>query len=110
MGALAVGDVVIVAFPHSDLAPGKRRPAVVVAQAEHGDLVLCQVTSRPYASLIAVALDEQDFVAGGLDRVSFARPDKLFTASSSLVRHKARSLLPEARKRVVEAVIAVFAG
>lgn len=35
------------AFPHSDLAPGKRWPAIVVARAKHGDLVLRHDTSRP---------------------------------------------------------------
>ncbi len=40
------GTVVIVPFPFSDLSRSKRRPAFVVANLSHRDLVLCQITSR----------------------------------------------------------------
>lgn len=49
MVAPARGSVVLVPFPFSDLSQAKRRPAVVLAAAERGDWILCQVTSQPYA-------------------------------------------------------------
>jgi mRNA interferase MazF len=79
-----IGDVVIVPFPFSDLSDTKRRPAAVIAQAEHGDVILCQITSRPWSSTHAIRLDEHDILGEGLSRVSYARTDKLFTASASL--------------------------
>jgi mRNA interferase MazF len=79
-----IGDVVIVPFPFSDLSDTKRRPAAVIAEAEHGDVILCQITSRPWSSTRAIRIDEDDIDGEGLQRVSYARADKLFTASASL--------------------------
>lgn len=84
MGSPTAGAVVLLPFPFSDLSHSKRRPAVVLAEVGHGDFVLCQVTSNPYADLSAVVLSDTDFSEGGLQRESFARPGKLFTASASL--------------------------
>jgi len=48
VGARAAGSVVLLPFPFSDLSQSKLRPAVVLASAERGDWVMCQVTSKPY--------------------------------------------------------------
>ncbi len=40
------GDVVVVLFPFSDLTQAKRRPALVIAELEGDDLILCQITSH----------------------------------------------------------------
>ena len=48
MGVPAVGAVVLVRFPFSDLSQSKLRPAVVLANAGRGDQILCQVTSKPF--------------------------------------------------------------
>ena len=56
MGAFAAGSVVLVPFPFSDLSRSKLRPAVVLAEADRDDLILCQVTSNPYSDGAAVAL------------------------------------------------------
>jgi mRNA interferase MazF len=39
------GDVVVIPFPFSDLTQSKRRPALVIAELEGDDLILCQITS-----------------------------------------------------------------
>jgi len=51
----------------SDLSQSKRRPAVVLASAEAGDWILCQVTSKPYADTRAVKLTDY---ATGWDKLS----------------------------------------
>jgi mRNA interferase MazF len=56
MGALAVGQVVLVPFPFSDLSQAKMRPAVVLADAGRGDWILCQVTSNPYGDARVITL------------------------------------------------------
>ena len=54
MGAPAAGSIVLVTFPFSDLSNSKLRPAVVLASADSGDWMLCQITSNPYADSHAV--------------------------------------------------------
>ena len=46
MGTFVKGDVVVVPFPFSDLTQAKRRPALVLAQLNKNDLILCQITSQ----------------------------------------------------------------
>jgi len=72
MGAPAAGSVVLVPFPFSDLSRAKLRPAVVLAEAMRGDLILCQITSRIYSDPTAVELADSDFAVGGLARTSYA--------------------------------------
>ena len=108
MGAFAAGSVVLVPFPFSDLSRSKLRPAVVLAEADRDDLILCQVTSNPYSDGAAVALTSSDFLVGSLQRVSYARPGKLFTANTSLIVDNVGMLQNAARDRLVDAVVAIL--
>ena len=72
------GSVVLVRFPFSDLSSSKLRPAVVLAFTGRDDWILCQVTSNPYSDPTAIRINENDFEIGSLQRVSYARPGKLF--------------------------------
>lgn len=106
----ARGSVVLVRFPFSDLSASKRRPAVVLAEAGRGDLVLVQVTSRPYADPAAVPLTAASFARGGLDVTSYARPGKLFTANEALVVREVGALTPIALDALVAAVVDLLSG
>jgi len=97
--------VVLVRFPFSDLSGAKLRPALVSADAGRGDFLLCQVTSNPYGDPLAVELAEKDFADGSLQRVSFARPGKLFTAHESLLHGRVGLLARESHARVVERIV-----
>ncbi|MBF0370471.1 MAG: MazF family transcriptional regulator [Magnetococcales bacterium] len=105
MGSFTVGQVVLLPFPFSDLSRSKYRPAAILADSGRGDWVLCQITSNPYADLLAVALDEEAFISGGLHRVSYARPGKLFTANESIFAGTAGQLSPFTVIAVVEQII-----
>jgi mRNA interferase MazF len=94
---------VLVPFPFSDLSQSKLRPAVYLADAGRGDWVLCQITSSPYGEPSAVPLGAADFRTGGLVVPSFARPGKLFTASSGLLVRSVGSLSPAALARLLSA-------
>jgi len=74
MGALAVGQVVLVPFPFSDLSRAKMRPAVVLAESGREDWILCQVTSNPYGDKRAIKLTGKDFKSGSLRITSYACP------------------------------------
>lgn len=102
------GSVVLVPFPFSDLSQSKRRPAVVLAGAERGDWILCQVTSRPYADTRAVELVDADFEQGSLRLISYARPAKLFTAHESLFVSEAGVLGAKSLKRISDEVVSLI--
>ena len=108
MVAPSAGSVVLVSFPFSDLSAAKLRPAIVLAFAGRGDWVLCQVTSNPYSDPDAVELLSSDFEAGSLERVSYARPGKIFTANSALMQAEVGRLKPAAFSKVRAAVFSVL--
>lgn len=89
MGKSTVGSVVLVAFPFSNLKGEKVRPALVLAKVEFDNLILCQITSKPYSSKTAICIKSSDFTGGSLPVVSYVRPDKLFTADAAIIRSTA---------------------
>jgi mRNA interferase MazF len=104
----SVGAVVLVRFPFSDLSASKLRPAVVLANVERGDWILCQITSNAYADPLAVEIDESDFASGSLIKTSYARPGKLFSANTSLMQRGAGELKQQKLTAVVDAVITIL--
>ena len=108
MGPSAVGAILLVRFPFSDLSDTKLRPAVALAQVDRDDWILCQVTSNPYSDPGAVTITEEDFISGGLLRTSFARPGKLFTANESLIRREVGILGAPKRTELLDAVVRLF--
>lgn len=104
----SAGSVVLVPFPFSDLQQSKIRPAVVLASADRGDWIPCQVTSNSYGDARAVELTSADFAAGGLRVVSYARPAKLFTAHESLFVAEAGKLHSISLGKICQAIIAVI--
>jgi mRNA interferase MazF len=105
-----VGSVVSVPFPFSDLSASKLRPALVLAASDRGDWVCAQITSNPYSDSKAIKLDTEDFGLGGLNRTSYARPGKLFTANEALFRSSVGTLSKSKFLTVVDAVVALLRG
>ena len=103
-----VGSVELVPFPFSDLSEAKLRPALVLADSGRDDWVLRQITSNPYADPRAVELTDADFDIGSLRVTSYARPGKLFTASSSLMVSEAGNLSQATLQSIVQAVIGLL--
>jgi mRNA interferase MazF len=101
----SVGAVVLVRFSFSDLSTSKLRPAVVFANAERGDWILCQITSNAYADPCAVEIGESDFASGSLLRTSYARPGKLFSANTSLMQRIAGELKQSGQQSKLTAVV-----
>lgn len=104
----AVGEVVLVPFPFSDLSQSKLRPAICLADAGRGDWVLCQITSNPYGDPTALTLTAADFATGGLHVASVARPGKLFTAHAALIVRSVGRLNAPSVARVLAAVIQIL--
>jgi len=108
MEGLSVGDVVFVRFPLSDLSGQKMRPALLLAEAGRGDLVLCQITSQQYADARAIKLGADDFSQGRLIKVSYIRPAKLFTANARIVERTVGTVKPEVTQRVVSEIASML--
>ncbi len=104
----ASGDIVLVPFPFSDLSQSKLRPALVLADADKDDWILCQITSNPYADPRAVKLTDADFQEGSLRVTSYARPGKLFTAHDSLIVAQVGKLKKERLKIVVDTIVGIL--
>jgi len=102
----AVGAVVLVPFPFSDLTASKLRPALVLAFAGRDDWLCLQITSRPYADPAAIELTDSDFSDGSLQRLSYIRSGKVFTAHESLFTRIAGQISTAKLAQVREAVIA----
>ena len=105
MGAFAVGQIVVLPFPFSDLSNKKNRPALLLAYVGKGDWLACQITSNAYADMLAIEINDNDFMTGSLQRVSYARPGKLFTAHDSLFASVAGQLQAEKLLAIREAVV-----
>ena len=108
MVAPAIGEIVLVPFPFSDLSQAKLRPAVVLADAGRGDWILCQVTSNPYGDPRAIRLTSTSFSSGSLRSDSYARPGKLFTASRDLMVAQVATLNAATRQQVLDAIVAIL--
>jgi mRNA interferase MazF len=79
------GEVVVIPFPRTDSAGGKRRPAFVIDDLPGQDLILCQITSRAHYDAFAVPLDGTDFERGQFARQCFIRPQRLFTVDCRVI-------------------------
>lgn len=110
MGVPAAGAVVVIPFPFSDLSRPELPPVVVLAAAGRDDLILCQVTSNPYSDDSAIPLAVADFRTGSLQRTSYARPSKLFTANAALISDEIGVLRDAAREAIIDAVVAILRG
>ena len=102
------GDVVVVPFPFSDLTQAKRRPALVVAELDGDDLLLCQITSQRIRDKYAIPLEDKDFQSGALKQKSNMRPNRLFTADRHIGLYKVGQLgaekMTDAVRKIVEIV------
>ena len=70
--------------------------------------ILCQITSRSYASKRALPIGAADFARGALPMDSFARPDKLFTASESIAVSVLGTLAETRLRDIRQSVAALF--
>ena len=79
-----------------------------LSRRRRGDWVLCQVTSNPYGDPSAVAITDECFSQGSLRISSFARPGKLFTASSGLILGEVGILKANVARQIIKAIIVIL--
>lgn len=100
--------MVVLHFPFSDVSQTKRRPALVLATLDGDDILLCQITSQASSDRHAIPLDPADFSSGGLNRPSFVRPSRLFTADSGIVLYPAGQVREHKLKEVIARIAAIL--
>lgn len=111
MGQFVKGDVVVLPFPFSDLSASKRRPALVIAPLDaHSDVILCMITSKNTGDASAVTITSADFVSGSLPQESNVRPNRLFTAETSLIVRTAGRLAQDKIDQVVAEIVRIVSA
>jgi mRNA interferase MazF len=108
MAAFVKGDVVVVPFPFSDLSNAKRRPALIVAKLTRNDLLLCLITSQKIADNYTTLIEDSDFATGGLNKASYVKSNRVFTASEQIIAYKAGTLTSEKTNEVISKLIAIL--
>src|SRR6266568_2602215 len=108
MEKFTVGSIVLVTFPFSNLKGQKIRPALVLSHVEFDNLILCQITSRPYSSKKAIRIETSDFAEGSLPLISYVRPDKFFTADLSIIEGTAGKLTIKVQNNILHKIRALF--
>lgn len=104
MGRFIKGDVVVVPFPFSDLTHSKRRPALVLAELDGDDVILCQITSQYVRDKYAVSIENKDFENGELKVKSNIRPNRLFTADKNIILYRIGHLRREKIREVINKI------
>jgi mRNA interferase MazF len=100
------GDLALVPFPFTDLSSAKRRPILVLADADgYGDFIAVAVTSRPHRDN-AVPVSDQDMHRGQLPVASWVRTDRVITLNRILVSKVFGSVTNAFVDRVVREVCA----
>jgi mRNA interferase MazF len=107
MAKFVKGDVVVVPFPFSNLSRAKRRPALVVVDLEGDDIILCQITSQLNKDNYSIIVNENDFKEGNLKQISNIRPNRIFTADTSIILYKVGALKGRMIERVIDKIIEI---
>jgi len=86
------GDLVLIAFPFTDLTGQKRRPALIVGRVQSDDLLVAFITTQivlahPPAALL-IGPNDPEFLQTGLKTSSIVRLDKLATLHRRLVSRR----------------------
>lgn len=98
--APGVGDVVLVRIPFSDGQQDKKRPALVMTQADaYDDVLLLSITSNP-AVPGGVAIQTGDLAGGSLDRPSWVRAEKLNSIEARRIDRVIATATPGLMQRV----------
>jgi mRNA interferase MazF len=90
------------------LERGEKRPALVVATLTGDDVILCQITSQAAGDSYAIPLTDRDFTSGGLRQASHIRPNRLFTAESSIILYRTGTISPAKMQEVLTKLVQIL--
>jgi len=102
------GDVIVIPFPFSDLSTTKRRPALVLANLEGKNILLCQITSQYFDKKYVIPLKKTDFKKGTLPVDSYIRPERIFTADKNLILKTVGMVSSEIMSKTIDRLITIL--
>jgi len=105
---LVKGDVISVPFPFSDASATKRRPALIVAESDSNNIIVCPITSKPGRDY-EIKLEDQDFKVGKLNlSPCYIRPNIIATVDKSNVIRNIGKLKDEKINQVIATIIEIL--
>ena len=105
---LVKGDVISVPFPFSDASATKRRPALIVAESDSNNMIVCPITSKPGRDY-EIKLEDQDFKVGKLNlSPCYIRPNIIATVDKSNVIRNIGKLRDEKINQVIATIIEIL--
>ncbi len=105
---LGKGDVISVPFPLSDASATKRRPALIIAESDSNNIIVCPITSKPGRDY-EIKLEDQDFRIGKLNlSPCFIRPNIIATVDKSNVIKQMGKLKDEKMNEVIKTIIEIL--
>lgn len=107
------GDIVLAAFPFTDLSMQKRRPALVINEnTDQGDVILAFISTKtptnPTPNAIILETTDPDFQTTGLKTNSVIRLDKIATIESSLITRRLGKLAQNKLPSIDQALISAL--
>ncbi|MFN8353981.1 MAG: type II toxin-antitoxin system PemK/MazF family toxin [Spirosomataceae bacterium] len=108
MATFVKGEIVVLPFPFSDLSASKRRPALVLADLQGDDIILCQITSQFNRDQYAVELTQNDLAVGSLSVQSAIRPNRLFTADKKIIAYSLGHISASKYQEVIQRIYSLI--
>lgn len=106
--SLTQGDIVSVPFPFTDASATKRRPALIIAESDSNNIIICPITSKPGREY-EITLENQDFKVGKLDlSPCYIRPNIIATLDKSNIIRQIGHLKDEKTNEVINQIIKIL--
>ena len=108
MERFVAGDIIVVSFPFTDLSSIRKRPALVLANLEGDDIVICEITSAMRKDSYVVQLENKDLESGRLKTNSVIRPNRILTIHKDKINYKFDKIKDSKLREVLEKIKIVF--
>jgi mRNA interferase MazF len=104
------GDIVVIPVPFTDNATVRKRPAIVISNAEvhaTGDVLIAQITSKEKDDNLSFMLPAADMTVA-LPKQSYVRIHKLFVLEERLIEKKISELIPTVYSQLAAKISALI--
>jgi len=110
LGTFTKGEIVLFAFPFTDLSSRKLRPCLVLSEEMSQDILLCQITSKKIRKdAFCVEIKKDETISGSLQINSYVRCNMIFTADKSQIIKKICSIKKEKYSEIADMITRIIA-